>query len=202
MTGLEKMDTRLYGKLIMKQVQFINTGAGGDNWFYTNSGHANVIGTETSLKKVSSTVDLKAPRPNETKFKDYGGKCMFACGRYAWKDRPAIFDADEAGNLLAVCEQCAYKKVSQLYISCSICGDKTFYVSGKEHFDVCGKTIHRIAGGGSLVCCPDCHDTLDLDRYKSKYAEKKISPDSKKVLKARASFDGDYNPEAMANIGG
>src|SRR5690606_2588207 len=115
---------------------------------YTNSGHATVIGTEKALKAVGTEVDLKEKKPDEKKFQDYGGKCIFGCNRYAWKDRPSIFDVDEDGTPLGICEQCVYKKAGTIFLSCQICGDSTFYLKDYERYDVCAKSVARKSGGG------------------------------------------------------
>lgn len=201
LTGLEDQNTHLAGKLAMKQLRFKNTGS-ESNWFYTNSGHAVVIGTEKALKALGNEIDLKEKKPDEKKFKDYGGKCIFSCGRYAWKDRPSIFDIDEDLEHLGICEQCVYKKAGTIFLSCQICGDSTFYMKDFERYDVCAKSVSRKDGGGTILACPACHDTLDSNIYSSRYKPSGATSQSRRQLEERAAFDNAYNAEAMANIGG
>lgn len=199
-TGISQRDAKKAASLVMKKVQFKNTGS-KHNWFYTNSGHAILIGTEPALKKAGDCVDLKKERPDLSSLKDFAGNCIYGCGRYAWKDRPSIWDYWE-GQTLAICEQCVYKHHQTHFVSCNICGEETFYKAKYEHFDVCAKPVTRQRDNSHIIVCPECHDDLDSEAYTSGFKKaKKVTP-ARLHLIERQDFDMKYNAEAMANIGG
>ncbi len=197
-TGIAESNPELGSKLLTKNVKMKNSGS-QHNWFYTNGQTALVIGTEASLKKLPDNIDIKKEKPDYNSLQDFGGECIFGCGRYAWKDRPSIFDIDSKKNRLGVCEQCVYKKSGQIFVSCGICGADTFYMKEHERFDVCGKRVTKHSGG-ELVACPACHDTLDLARYTSGYTAK--AGDKLTHLREREEFDMKYAPDAIAQMGG
>lgn len=198
-TGIAGTDPKKASSLIMKKVMFVNTGS-KSNWFYTNSGHAMIIGTEAALKKVGAEVDLKREKPDYESLKDYAGKCIYGCSRFAWKDRPSIWDS-QSGQVLAICEQCVFKHHQSHFVACNICGEETFFKANYAHFDVCAKPVLRQRDSSRIIVCPSCHDELDLDQYHSDYKQaKKVSP-ARQHLSQREDFDMKYCAEALAQIG-
>jgi hypothetical protein len=184
--GIRQENPDLANTLKLRIVTFTNAGQ-SQNWFYTNSGKATVILTPEADKKVDNNIDLNKPiQPALESYKEYAGACISACGKFAWRDRPALID--KKGNLkLCVCEQCVKKKDPRSFKVCCHCGEHTFYQDNQKYvpLDSTGKMITFKDTKNQIIICGSCHSKLDETRFDPDplYKMKKESTKKSKTVK-------------------
>ena len=117
-------------KIVCKQVQLTNRGS-SSSWLYINHGKGFIIGTESVVNSIDSSLNMHYNSPGASELDLYVGKCS-RCGYIAWSDRDhakysgldTLSDVLKGSPLSSdercYCEYC----VDKCLVTCEICGDR------------------------------------------------------------------------------